>query len=123
MFQKNSCLAKTIDNGPRKDFFEKVYEIVRKIPPGKVTTYGAIAKSIGIKSAAQMVGWALNSLAFEMGDVPAHRVVNRRGELTGWRYFPTPTFMRELLESEGVGFVGERVDMLEHYWDPNVKIE
>ncbi len=101
-----------------KDFFEKVYEVVSKIPQGKVTTYGHIAHFLGVRMSARMVGWALNSLAFERWDIPCHRVVNRNGELTGARYFPTPSFMREMLEAEGVEFVGDRVDLGKHLWIP-----
>jgi len=100
-----------------KDFYSKVKEIVMQIPEGKVTTYGAIAKAIGIKLSARMVGWALNSFAGQV-DIPCHRVVNRYGELTGKRYFATPTMMRELLESEGVEFEGERVDLRKYFWQP-----
>ena len=96
---------------------ENIFKIVKKIPIGKVTTYGAIAKSIGIQSSARYVGWALNSTKLN-GDIPAHRVVNRMGELTGKMHFPTPTYMREMLESEGVKFVNERVNMEEHLWLP-----
>ncbi len=103
-----------------KDFFEKVFEIVKQIPKGKVTTYGYIAKALGIRSSARTVGWALNSLAFRFTDIPCHRVVNRRGELTGARYFPTPTFMKEQLESEGVVFIGERVNLARHLWIPKI---
>lgn len=99
------------------DFYEKVYEIVARIPLGKVTTYGAIAEAIGMKSSARMVGWALNAAAFRR-DIPCHRVVNRRGELSGARFFATPNLMKELLEAEGIGFEGEAVDMKEHFWKP-----
>jgi methylated-DNA-protein-cysteine methyltransferase-like protein len=100
-----------------ENIFEKVYEIVKNIPVGKVTTYGAIAQAIGIKSSARMVGWALNS---DRGNItmPYHRVVNRNGQLTGKNYFHTPNMMRELLESEGISFVNESVDMTKHYWAP-----
>lgn len=100
-----------------KDFFERVYSIVRQIPVGKVTTYGAIAKVTGLKSSARMVGWALNSAA-PIPDIPCHRVVNRNGELTGKRFFATPNMMRELLEAEGIEFSGEAVDMKKHFWLP-----
>lgn len=102
------------------DFFEKVFTIIKQIPVGKVTTYGAIARAIGLKSSARMVGWALNSLAFWNTDIPAHRVVNRRGELTGKKYFPTPNFMEEMLKSEGVKFIGECVDLKNHFWEPEI---
>lgn len=106
-----------------KDIYEKIFDIVRQIPLGKVTTYGHIAKAIGIKMSARMVGWALNSLAFQQTDIPAHRVVNRRGELTGRRYFPSPNYMKELLLSEGVTFIGEAVDLHKHLWVPKVPEE
>lgn len=99
------------------DFYEKVYEVVAKIPQGKVTTYGAIAEAIGLKSSARMVGWALNAAA-QRQDLPCHRVVNRRGELSGARFFATPTLMRELLEAEGVEFRGDAVDMKLCLWRP-----
>jgi methylated-DNA-protein-cysteine methyltransferase-like protein len=100
-----------------QDFFEKVYEIVRQIPMGKVTTYGYIGQVIGLRSSARMVGWALNAAALKP-DIPCHRVVNRLGELSGKRYFATPTLMRELLESEGVRFIGDAVDISRHLWIP-----
>ncbi|MFN3306908.1 MAG: MGMT family protein [Candidatus Kapaibacteriota bacterium] len=101
------------------DFYQRVYEIVRKIPKGKVSTYGHIARVLGMKISARMVGWALNSIAFQQTDIPAHRVVNRKGELTGSKYFPPPTFMRDLLISEGVTFVEDRVDLSKHLWLPD----
>ncbi|MCX7908859.1 MAG: MGMT family protein [Ignavibacteria bacterium] len=104
-----------------QDLYEKVFEIVRKIPKGKVTTYGHIAKAIGIKMSARMVGWALNSIAFTSTDIPAHRVVNRNGELTGKRYFPSPNYMKEMLVSEGVTFIDDRVDLSKHLWVPKVE--
>ena len=102
----------------QKDFYEKVYEIVSVIPKGKVTTYGAIAQFIGIKSASRLVGMALNAVADRV-DLPCHRVVNRNGELTGKRYFATPTYMKELLESEGIEFLEETVLMEKYFWNPN----
>ncbi len=100
-----------------KDFYEKVKEIVSQIPYGKVTTYGEIAKAIGIKSSARMVGWALNSFAGNL-QLPCHRVVNRNGELTGKKYFATPTLMKELLISEGVELQNEKVNLKKHLWIP-----
>ncbi|MFP4527537.1 MAG: MGMT family protein [Candidatus Kapaibacterium sp.] len=102
-----------------KDFYEKVFEIVAMIPPGRVTTYGAIGRAAGMKSSARMVGWAVNS-AKGRGDLPCHRVVNRNGELTGRMHFATPTLMRELLEAEGVGFAGDRVDLVRYLWIPPI---
>lgn len=96
---------------------EKIYELVKQIPIGKVTTFGEIAKIIGSKSSARYVGWALNASKLT-NEIPAHRVVNRNGELTGKMHFPTPTYMREMLESEGVTFDGERVNLKKHLWVP-----
>ncbi len=103
-----------------KDYFEKVYGVVEEIPYGRVTTYGTIASFLGIASAARMVGYALNKTAGTQKDfpIPAHRVVNRNGELTGRAYFPDDT-MRERLQQENVRFVDEyRVDLDRHFWDP-----
>ena len=100
-----------------EDFFEKVYRVVEKIPYGKVTSYGAIAHAVGMKSSARMVGWALNAKAGLM-DLPCHRVLNRNGELTGKMHFATPSLMREMLESEGIEFIGERVNLEHHFWEP-----
>ncbi|ROL61030.1 MGMT family protein [Bacteroidetes/Chlorobi group bacterium ChocPot_Mid] len=105
---------------PDKDFFEKVFWIVRQIPYGKVSTYGHIGEAIGLKSSARMVGWALNSVAGDLS-IPCHRVVNRNGELTGKRYFATPDMMREMLEAEGIEFIGEHVNMEKHLWVPSIK--
>lgn len=105
------------------DFYSKVFSVVKQIPSGKVTTYGAIAKAIGIRSSARAVGWALNSLAGKSTDIPAHRVVNRLGELSGARFFATPTLMRELLENEDINFIGNAVDLDNHIWEPKVICE
>lgn len=103
----------------KTDFFERVYEVVRRIPSGKVTTYGAIAELLGMKSSARMIGWALNGVALRYrDDIPCHRVVNRNGDLSGRMHFETPFMMRERLEAEGVGFVDERVDLSKHLWQP-----
>ncbi len=102
----------------KKDIFDKIFAIVKQIPEGKVTTYGHIAHAIGTKLSARMVGWTLNSLRYRITDIPAHRVVNRLGLLTGKKYFPTPDFMRKQLESEGVKFIGEAVDLENHLWIP-----
>ncbi len=101
------------------DFFERVYDVVRSIPRGRVTTYGAIARVLGMRSSARMVGWALNAVALhDRQDIPAHRVVNRLGELSGKMHFETPFAMRERLEAEGVQFQGETVDMARYFWEP-----
>lgn len=111
---------------PDNDFFDKVYKIVAKIPVGRVSTYGAIARATGLRSSARMVGWALNSIGddnYSPGgrNLPAHRVVNRNGELTGRIHFATPNFMREMLEAEGIVFSGDRVNMNKFMWEPEVE--
>jgi len=102
-----------------ENFFEKVYEVVRRIPAGKVTSYGAIANYLGSRGSARMVGWAMNA-AHQCHDwVPAHRVVNRNGELTGKHHFPSPDLMQELLESEGVVVVDDKIQNFKGYfWEP-----
>src|ERR1700712_3637903 len=82
-------------------FFELVYEVARQIPKGRVTSYGAIAVCLGTKLSARMVGWAMNGAHHVKPKIPAHRVVNRNGMLTGKHHFGTPTKMQELLEKEG----------------------
>ena len=101
------------ENNSDSDFYQRVYEIVARIPFGKVTTYGHIARVLGIGSSARAVGWALNSAAGR-DDLPCHRVVNRIGELTGARFFATPTQMRELLEGDSISFINESVDLKKH---------
>lgn len=105
------------------DFFPRVYEVVRRIPPGRVTTYGLVARALGAPRASRGVGWALKAVArSEEGPlaVPCHRVVNREGRLTGRRHFETPTAMEERLRAEGVQFAGaDRVDLSAHLWDPS----
>ncbi|MFP3860159.1 MAG: MGMT family protein, partial [Bacteroidales bacterium] len=83
-------------------FFDKVYFVTKQIPPGRVTSYGAIAKFIGAPGAARMVGWALNNSKNKEEHIPAHRVVNRNGMLTGKSHFPGADVMKQLLENEGV---------------------
>lgn len=99
-----------------EEFFQKVYEVVKQIPKGKVTTYGIIAESLGNRGKARHVGYALNSV---IGlDIPCHRVVNRSGELSGSVHFETPTLMRELLEAEHIEFIKEKVNLKKHLWVP-----
>jgi methylated-DNA-protein-cysteine methyltransferase-like protein len=101
-----------------KSFFEKVYEVVRKIPPGRVTSYGAIARFLGSGSSSRMVGWAMNH-SHTATDVPAHRVVNRQGRLTGKHHFGGPRVMQQLLESEGIKIVDDQVvNFKTIFWDP-----
>ncbi len=102
-----------------KDKAYWVYEIVKSIPYGRVTTYGAIAKFLGTQGGARIVGYILN-LCPKDQDIPAHRVVNRNGVLTGKHHFPTPTYMQEQLEKEGITIVKDRIVNFEkHFWDPN----
>ena len=102
------------------NFFERVYEVARKIPYGKVTSFGAIARAIGSGRSARMVGWAMNA-AHSLEDVPAHRVVNRNGLLTGKHHFEGTNLMQQLLESEGIAVVDNQVvDFKKHFWQPEV---
>lgn len=99
------------------NFFHKVYAIVRQIPEGKVSTYGAIGKYLGSAKSARMVGWALNKCPI---DVPAHRVVNQKGLLTGKMHFDGITLMQDLLENEGVVIRNNQiVDLEKHIWIPS----
>ena len=103
------------------NFFERVYEVVRKIPYGKVTSYGAIAKAIGSGRSARMVGWAMNA-AHNLEDVPAHLVVNRNGLLTGKHHFEGTDLMEQLLESEGVKVVDNQIiDLEKYFWTPEIQ--
>ncbi len=100
------------------NFFERVYQIVKQIPYGKITTYGAIAKVLGSPQSARMVGWALNA-SHGNTDIPAHRVVNRSGLLTGKHHFQGKNLMQQLLENEGVIIVDNKiVDMQRYFWEP-----
>lgn len=100
-------------------FFQQVYQVVRQIPYGKVTTYGAIAARLGSSGSARMVGWALNSTKYRLDDLPAHRVVNRKGLLTGKRYFGGSNTMAQLLQSEGIEVKNDQIQNLEKYlWVP-----
>jgi methylated-DNA-protein-cysteine methyltransferase-like protein len=101
------------------DFFSQVYEVVRLIPKGRVTSYGAIANALGTKLSARMVGWAMNSGHTVKPKIPAHRVLNREGRLTGKMHFGSPTRMQELLEKEGVKIKDDQVvELQKHFWDP-----
>ena len=98
-------------------FFEKVYQVAVLIPYGKVTSYGAIANYLGAAGSARMVGWAMNGSGSK--DVPAHRVVNRNGLLTGKHHFQGTNLMQQLLESEGIKVVDNKIqDFEKHFWDP-----
>lgn len=100
-------------------FFEKVFELARLVPKGRVTTYGSIAEAAGIRLSARMVGWAMHAAGKVYPPVPAHRVVNRNGMLTGKHHFPTPTLMEELLAKEGVVVKDDKVQRFrELLWTP-----
>ena len=100
-------------------FFELVFEVVRQIPKGRVTTYGAVANCLGTKLSARMVGWAMNGAHRVRPKVPAHRVINRNGMLSGKHHFATPTQMQELLEKEGILVKDDVVvDFKTLFWDP-----
>ncbi len=101
-----------------KNFFQKVYEVAEQIPFGRVTSYGAIAKYLGAARSARMVGWAMNG-AHGMENIPAHRVVNKAGLLTGKHHFDGTNLMQQLLESEGIEVIDHQIQNLEkHFWDP-----
>jgi methylated-DNA-protein-cysteine methyltransferase related protein len=104
-------------------FFEMVYEVVKLIPAGRVTSYGAIANYLGTKGSARMVGWAMNA-AHNLDEVPAHRVVNRHGLLTGKNHFEGPNRMQELLEKEGLQVKENQIqEFTKYFWDPVVELE
>ncbi len=110
-------------NDKQNNFFADVYDVVRLVPKGRVTTYGAIAHYLGSKGSARMVGWAMNA-SHGMNDVPAHRVVNRIGLLTGKNHFSSPDIMQQLLESEGIEIADDQVvDFQKHFWDPGIELE
>ena len=105
---------------PNDNFFERVYAVARQIPYGKVTSYGAIAKTLGTARSARMVGWAMNA-AHNLEDVPAHRVVNRKGLLTGKHHFDGTNLMQQLLESEGIVVENNQImDFEKHFWEPEM---
>ncbi len=109
---------KPIEN---ENFFERVYEIARLIPQGRVTSYGAIAKALGTARSARMVGWAMNA-SHNREDVPAHRVVNRIGMLSGKHHFEGANLMQQLLENEGLKVVDNQiVDFKKYFWQPKIE--
>lgn len=121
--KKNSVREKIshiMPSGQKEEsFFQLVYEVVRQIPRGRVTSYGAIAACLGAKSSARMVGWAMNGAHSVKPSVPAHRVVNRNGMLSGRHHFETPTKMEELLKKEGIVVKNDTiVDFEKLFWDP-----
>ena len=120
--KKNSSgNLKSVKPSGKKDesFFELVFEMARQIPKGRVTSYGAIATALGTKMSARMVGWAMNGSHLVRPKIPAHRVVNRNGMLTGKMHFAYPEQMQDLLEKEGVKVVDDKViDFEKRFWDP-----
>jgi len=120
--KKNSSgNLKSVKPSGKKDesFFELVFEVARQIPKGRVTSYGAIATALGTKMSARMVGWAMNGSHLVRPKIPAHRVVNRNGMLTGKMHFAYPEQMQDLLEKEGVKVVDDKViDFEKRFWDP-----
>lgn len=110
--------------GGRRDFFSDVMSVVRQIPKGRVTSYGAIAKYLGAARSSRIVGYCMNNSHVVKPKVPAHRVVNRIGMLTGKHHFATPTAMEELLKKEGVAVKNDQVvDFTKRFWDPAVALE
>jgi methylated-DNA-protein-cysteine methyltransferase-like protein len=104
-------------------FFSDVYDVARQIPKGRVTSYGAIAAYLGTKLSARMVGWAMNAASNAKPKVPAQRVVNRNGMLTGKHHFATPTLMEELLKKDGVLVQEDTVvDFEKRFWDPSTEL-
>lgn len=109
----------SIPENRNEGFFQRVYDVTRLVPFGRITSYGAIARYLGTASSARMVGWALNSSHTNSDFVPAHRVVNRNGMLTGKHHFGNSTTMQQLLENEGFTIADDRVlDFREKFWDP-----
>ena len=114
-------MIKQIDKND--NFFERVYQIVQQIPEGKVTSYGAIAKALGATRSARMVGWAMNA-SHNLENVPAHRVVNRKGLLTGKHHFEGTNLMQQLLENEGIKVVNNQIiDYEKHFWEPQLSAD
>ncbi|MBT3560136.1 MAG: MGMT family protein [Flavobacteriaceae bacterium] len=108
-------------NSRKESFFDKVYTIVKKIPYGKVTTYGLIARCLGTPKSARMVGYAMNS-SHKFPDIPAHRVVNRNGLLTGRHHFFGSSLMQELLENEGIIIIDNKIENFNNVlWNPSIK--
>jgi len=120
MKKNNPSKKATVKRTPdQPGFFEDVWEVVRLIPKGRVSSYGAIATYLGTKLSARMVGWAMNGAHRVKPKVPAHRVVNRNGMLSGKMHFETPTAMQALLEKEKIRVKNDTIiDFEKHFWDP-----
>ena len=121
---KNDPQNETAKNTVKEySFFADVYDVVRQIPKGRVTSYGAIAVYLGTKLSARMVGWAMNAAHVAKPKIPAHRVVNRNGQLTGRHHFGTPTLMEELLKKEKVLVKEDKIiDYKNVFWDPSTEL-
>lgn len=105
------------------DFFQRVFDVVCLIPEGRVTSYGAIAAFLGAKKSSRMVGWAMNASHQQPRKIPAHRVVNRNGLLTGKMHFNSPTAMQQALEQEGIEVVEDQIINFKHlFWDPSIEL-
>ena len=115
----------TVGESKKSDsFFENVFAVVRLIPPGRVTSYGAIAGYLGSRGSARMVGWAMNAAHTNVADIPAHRVVNRCGLLTGKHHFGSPAIMQQLLENEGIVVKNDQIERFEEFfWDPMKELQ
>ena len=119
--KKSSAKLKSVKPSGKKDesFFELVYEVARQIPKGKVTSYGAIAACLGTRLSARMVGWAMNGAGKVKPRVPAHRVVNRIGLLSGKHHFSPPGSMEKQLKKEGIKVKNDKIiDFEKYFWDP-----
>ena len=107
----------------KKDFFKDVFEVVELIPAGRVTSYGAIAKYLGAAKSSRVVGYAMNASHSNQKPIPAHRVVNRNGLLTGKMHFPSPDAMQEKLEAEGITIIEDKIQNFnDHFWDPMIEL-
>ena len=123
--KKSSAKLKSVKPSGKRDdnFFELVYQVVRQIPKGRITSYGAVAACLGIKSSARMVGWAMNGSGNIRPKVPAHRVVNRNGMLSGKHHFKTPSTMEKLLKKEGIKVKEDKIVGFENlFWDPAIEV-
>ncbi len=122
--KKTEKLKSVLPSGNKDiSFFEQVYEVARQIPRGRVTSYGAIAAYLGTRMSARMVGWAMNGAGTAKPKVPAHRVVNRNGMLSGKAHFSTPTLMEELLAKEKIKVEDDTIiDFEKKFWDPAVEL-
>jgi methylated-DNA-protein-cysteine methyltransferase-like protein len=109
---------------PLDSFFNQVFEVVKCIPSGRVTSYGAIAKYLGAAKSSRMVGWAMNASHSQVDNIPAHRVVNRNGLLTGKHHFATPNAMQNALEKEGIIVAEDKVQNFKSlFWDPEIELK